>query len=157
MIQPPIEYRSTDISEIGLIRPLWEELNEHHSVNARAFRDIYSRWTFEDRMADFTRIARTGFLRLDLARDPAPGRYVGYCVSSLSPGGEGEIESVSVSKAYRSRGIGTALVTKAIAWLETKNPVRIRISVADGNENSFAFYRKFGFHPRLTVLELRKD
>lgn len=157
MTQPPIGYRSTDISEIDLIRALWEELNEHHLTNARAFRDVYSHWTFEDRKAYFTRIAQAGSLRLDLTRDPASGHYVGYCVSSISYGREGEIESVSVRKAYRSQGIGTALITRALAWLERENPVRIRVSVADGNENAFSYYRRFGFHPRFTVLEQRKD
>lgn len=80
-----IEYRSTDVTEVDLIRPLWEQLNDHHRANARAFRDLYSEWTFDDRKKYFTQVAAAGLLRIDLAVDTASGRYIGYCIRSLSP------------------------------------------------------------------------
>ena len=153
MTQSPIDYRSTDITEIDLIRPLWDQLNTYHTVNARAFRDVYTNWTFSDRKDNFKKVAAAGHLRIDLAFYPVSGRYVGYCVSSFSQERGGEIESIFVEESCRLQGIGTALLTRALAWIDTNNPVRVRISVADGNEDSFAFYQRFGFHPRMTVLE----
>jgi GNAT superfamily N-acetyltransferase len=157
MAQDSIEYSATDISEIRLIQPLWEQLNRHHHAGARAFREIYNRWTFGDRVAYFTKVAAAGPFRVDLARDPLTDRFVGYCISSVSPEGFGEIESVFVEPAYRSHGIGTTLMNNTLAWLNKHNPGRIRVAVADGNEDAFPFYRKFGFFPRMTVLERKTD
>jgi len=153
----PVEYQETDITGIELIRPLWIQLNRHHHTNACAFRDIYARWTFDDRKAFFSKIALRGSLRIDLAFDPELGRYAGYCVSSLSEDRTGEIESIFVEKTYRSLGIGTTLLTRALTWLNNSNSIRNRVSVADGNEAAFPFYLKFGFYPRMTVLEQRRD
>ena len=99
----------------------------------------------------------TGSLRIDLARDPETGRHVGYCVSSLSEEMAGEIESIYIEAGYRSRGIGTALMERTLTWLDAGGSVRNRVSVADGNEGAFGFYRKFGFSPRLTVLEQTRE
>ncbi|HEX3001699.1 MAG TPA: GNAT family N-acetyltransferase [Methanoregula sp.] len=153
----PIEYRKTDIADIELIRPLWIQLNRHHQANARVFRDVYARWTFDDRKEYFTKIAERGYLRIDLAFDPDPGVYAGYCISSLSEDHTGEIESIYVAEPYRSLGIGTNLLTRALTWLSNNGSIRNRVSVADGNENAFPFYRKFGFFPRMTVLEQQRD
>ena len=157
MTSVPVRYTTTDIGGIDLIRFLWNKLNEHHRSNARVFWDHNTQWTFDDRKIYFTRLAGTGQLRIDLAFDPVSGQYVGYCVSSLSPDMTGEIESVYVDVAYQSQGIGTSLMNLALTWLDTNGSVRNRVSVADGNEKAFAFYRKFGFHPRMTVLEQKKN
>jgi len=152
-VVPDPVYRSTDISEIELIRPLWEQLNDHHRRRARAFRNMYDQWTFDDRKKHFTRVAALGPLRIDLAADPLTGRYIGYCISSLSPEKTGEIESVFVVEDYRQRGVGKTLLARALSWLDTSGSVRNRVSVADGNEEASSFYWKFGFYPRMTVLE----
>lgn len=152
-----IEYRATDITEIDLIRPLWVQLNEHNHANAATFRAYYEHLTFDDRKAYFEKTAAAGHLRLDLALETGSQRYVGYCVSSLSPERTGEIESIFVEEEYRSQGIGSVLLARALEWLDANGSVRNRVSVAEGNEGSFPFYRKFGFSPRMTVLEQKKE
>lgn len=154
---PHVDYRTTDIAGIEVIRPLWAGLNAHHRAHARAFKDLYARITFDDRKAYFAGIAEVGALRIDLAFDPAAARCVGYCISSLSPESAGEIESVYVDVAYRSVGIGTALMHRALAWLDTNGSAVNRVSVADGNEEAFLFYRRFEFYPRRTVLEQKRE
>ncbi|HOX34479.1 MAG TPA: GNAT family N-acetyltransferase [Methanoregulaceae archaeon] len=150
---PDLVFRSADISEIDLVRPLWEQLNNHHRTNARAFRDLYRQWSFEDRKVYFSQVAAAGALRIELAYDSLSCRYIGYCVSSLSPEKNGEIESIFVEHPFRQRGIGTTLLKQALAWLDANASIRNRVSVADGNEDAFPFYREFGFFPRMTVLE----
>jgi ribosomal protein S18 acetylase RimI-like enzyme len=157
MTRIPIEYHTKDIVGIDLIRPLWDQLNEHHRKTARVFKSTYMQWIFEDRKAYFGKVAGNGPFRIDLAFDPVQRRNIGYCVSSLSPDKTGEIESVYVEEGFRSQGIGTVLVTKALAWLNENGSVCNRVSVADGNEDAFPFYQKFGFYPRMTVLEQKKD
>lgn len=148
-----VEFRTTGFAEIDLIRPLWEQLNTYHHAHATRFRAHYEQMTFEDRRKNFHRLMKTGELRLDLAQDRKIGRYIGYCVSSLSYDGNGEIESLFVDEGNRCRGIGTALVTRALGWMDHCGAQRRRVSVGDGNETAFPFYRKFGFYPRMTVLE----
>ncbi len=152
----PIEYRTTDAKDLELIRPLWEKLNEHHRHVATMFRSYYERTTFNDRKANFEKIAAAGSLRLDLAFDPEVGRYVGYCISSLSQEKTGQIESIFVERVYRSLGIGSALVARALAWLDANGSVRNRVFVATGNERAWDFYRKVRFYPRMTVLEEKR-
>ena len=85
----PIRYRTTDITEIDRIRPLWAQLNAYMHKKAKTFRSNYEQMTFARRKAYFEKLAVSGSLRLDLASDPENGGSdVGYCVSSLSPGKE---------------------------------------------------------------------
>jgi diamine N-acetyltransferase len=154
---PPFEYRITDIHEIELIRPLWTRLNEYHHGRATTFRYHYEQWTFDDRKKYFEKIALAGSLRLDLVSDANTGRYVGYCISYISQEKTGEIESIFVEERYRSQGVGSTLVTRALAWLGENGSVRNRVSVGQGNEAAWEFYRKFRFYPRMTVLEQKKE
>jgi ribosomal protein S18 acetylase RimI-like enzyme len=148
-----IEYRTTDVRDIELIRPLWLQLNEHHHAMAGMFRSHYEQMTFDDRKKYFENIAGKGSLRLDLAWDTEAGRSVGYCVSSLSEDKNGEIESIFLENAYRSQGIGSTLIQRALAWMDEYSATRKRVSVGDGNEGAWKFYEKFGFYPRMTILE----
>ncbi len=153
---PSFVYRTGDITDIAIVSPLWYQLNDHHHAHARAHQAVYERMTFEKRKEHFERIAAAGALRVDLAPDTAADRYIGYCITSLSPDGTGEIESIFVEEHYHSAGIGTALVQRALAWLEKNSPARIQVSIADGNEETFSFYRRFGFYPRRTILEQKR-
>ena len=154
---PSFDYRAGDITDIELVRPLWYQLNDHHRMHARAFRSIYEQMPFEERKEHFERIAASGAIRVDLALDTAADRYIGYCITSLSSDGTGEIESIFVEEHYRSAGVGTTLVKRALAWLEKNSPARIQVSIADGNEEAFSFYRHFGFYPRRTILEHKRE
>ena len=152
-----IEYQITDERDLESIRPLWEKLNEHHHSKARHFRHHYETWNFDDRKAYFERVADAGTLRLDLAYDKDKRMYIGYCVSSISLEGHGEIESIFIEEAYRSQGIGAALLSASISWMDSAGVVRKRVAVADGNEDSWEFYQKFGFYPRMTLLEQKNE
>jgi diamine N-acetyltransferase len=153
---PPFEYHTSGIQEIERVRPLWVQLNEYHHARAKTFRQHYEQVTFEDRKAHFEKLATIGPLRVELVFDTATSRYVGYCVSSLSDEKTGEIESVFVEERYRSKGIGSVLMTRALEWLDAKGSARNRVAVGDGNEEAWGFYAKFGFYPRMTVLEQKK-
>ncbi|MHB8165015.1 MAG: GNAT family N-acetyltransferase [Methanoregula sp.] len=148
-----IEYITTDENDLEIIRHLWVQLNEHHHERASHFRPHYEQMTFDDRKTFFETIASTGLLRLDLARDPGTARIIGYCVSSISSENNGEIESVFVEPDYRRHDIGSDFISRAIAWMDYKDVKRKRVSIGDGNEETWQFYRKFGLYPRMTILE----
>jgi hypothetical protein len=73
---PPIEYRTTDIKNIELIRPLWVQFNDYHHTKAKTFRHHYEQMTFDNRETYFEKLAATRSLRFDLAFDPQVSRYV---------------------------------------------------------------------------------
>jgi diamine N-acetyltransferase len=152
-----VAFRATGIREIELIRPLWEQLNAYHYAHSSRFKAYYERMSFEDRRDQFQKLHESGLLLLDLATDTTTGLYVGYCVGFLSVEMTGELESLFVDRCYRSDGIGTALVTRCLTWMDSCGAVRKRVSVAEGNEAAWVFYRKFGFLPRMTVLEQNAD
>jgi diamine N-acetyltransferase len=149
----PVEYSATNQDELELIRPLWEKLRNHHIAMSRHFKEHFTRTTFDPRKKPLLEKAREGALRIDLARDPATGQFIGYCVTSLNADKVGEIESIYVEKDYRGAGIGDTLMSRALDWLATQAVQRTILGVAEGNENVFAFYRRHGFYTRVTVLE----
>jgi ribosomal protein S18 acetylase RimI-like enzyme len=148
-----IEYHIGDVNDLEKIRELWEGLNRHHHERSRHFRHHYESWNFDDRKAYFEKLARSGKFRIDLAFDSDENRYVGYCVSSVSVELHGEMESIFIEEKYRSKGIGTRLVSSAVSWMDSQGAVRKRVAVADGNEEAWSFYERFGFFPRMTLLE----
>ena len=151
-----IDYIQTDASEIDAIKPLWEQLVRHHKARSTNFKDIYDRFTFEKRKADLLNKSREGYLRIDLAKDRDTDLYIGYCVSTLNHGNEGEIDSIFIEQAYRSTGIGSVFMERALAWMDDHHVEVKRVAVAVGNESAFGFYSKYGFLPRQVLLEQKK-
>jgi diamine N-acetyltransferase len=149
----PIEFVESDERGLEWIEPLWQQLREHHQQRSRNFAGRYAHFPFEQRRQTLLEKAREGSLHIDLARDPDSGAWVGYCVSSLSAGQEGEIESLCVDGAYRGQGIGEGLMQRALDWLDRSGAAVKRLSVAAGNEEAFSFYARFGFYPKSTILE----
>ena len=150
-------YRTTGFDEIDLIRPLWEQLNEYHLAKASRFRDHYEQMTFEDRKSHFCRLHESGHLRLDLAQDTKTAGLSGIACVRCPLIIPERWSPCSLTGEFRSAGIGTALVTRGLAWMDSLGTVRKRVSVGDGNESAWTFYRKFGFFPRMTVLEQKTE
>jgi diamine N-acetyltransferase len=152
-----IEFIEGNQDHLDLVQPLWQKLTEHHKALSRYFKDHFASFTFALRKEQLLKKSREGALHVDLARDPSSGAFVGYCVTSLNGEKQGEIESIYVEKDYRGCGIGDSLMKRALSWLEAAKVTKIILGVADGNESVFGFYRRFGFYPRITVLERKTD
>jgi len=64
----------------------------------------------------------------DGAAGPGTGHdnrgYIGYCVCSVSADKTGEVESFFVEAPYRLAGIGTTLLTRGLAGMDTLGAVR---------------------------------
>ena len=147
-----IEYLETDVWGLDLIKGLWEKLNEHHRVHSKYFAEETAQRTFEDRIKSLTDESKAE-LHIDLAKNKTSGMIIGYCVSSISNQGQGEIESIYVEPDYRKLGIGDMLMRKALFWLDGKRVTRKRIGVGAGNEEVFGFYSRYGFYPRVIILQ----
>jgi ribosomal protein S18 acetylase RimI-like enzyme len=98
-----------------------------------------------------------GALHIDLARDSNTEEHIGYCVTTINPEKQGEIESLFIEKEYRGMGIGDNLMARALAWLKTMSVQKTILGVAEGNESVFPFYRRYNFYPRVTILWQKTD
>lgn len=112
--------------------------------------------TFERRIALLLKKAEKGQLHIDIAENPTERSVVGYCISSVNGDGEekeGEVDSLFVKDEYRNSGVGGQLMKLSLQWIDSlKAPVK-RIIVAEGNEEVFKFYQKFGFYHLSNVLQ----
>jgi diamine N-acetyltransferase len=139
-------------SEIETIKPLWELLCKHHEASSTHFKVRYQKMKFEDRIAGY--LHKTS-KKIDVAIIPDTKKAIGYCLSSVfSEDGElvGEIDSLFVLPEFRHIGVGNALMNRAIEWLNKQNVARKKIIVAEGNEQAFGFYARYGFYHQANVL-----
>lgn len=137
---------------LDFVQPLWEKLNKHHQFNSIYFKDKFSNLTFDMRKKKFINDANIE-LRIDIVKDPENLALVGYCISTVTIDSVGEIDSLYIEPEYRKFGIGDKLMRSSLDWLDSKN-VRMKIiGVAEGNEQAFDFYKKYGFYERRTILE----
>jgi len=150
---PNIEYIACDESGLEQIADLWRKLQEHHRACGGEFARTLGAVSWEQRKAGLLKKVVGGRLLVDVVRDGDAGRYVGYCVTSLTTELWGEIESIYVEPEYRGEGIGDCLMRRALAFLDEGGAKVKTLGVAVGNEEVFGFYRRYGFVPRATILQ----
>ncbi|MGC3972010.1 MAG: GNAT family N-acetyltransferase [Pirellulales bacterium] len=156
-------YREIGPGRIDEVRPLWERQREFHVLCTAYFADDVRRRTFVGRKEELLGKARPDGLSVDVcyraaddgaAGDEAAERAVGYCVSSVTADGVGEIESLYVHDDFRRHGIATELVRRTIVWLERQQPTKIIVVALAENVAATEFYKRFGLMPRAVVSEL---
>lgn len=152
-----IEYLEKNQDDLDLIGPLWQKLDQHHLALSKYHKDSRAATTFEMRKKQLMEKSCQGALRIDLARDVTTKEYIGYCVTTINPEKQGEIESIYVEKEYRGMGIGDGLMTRALDWLKIMSVKKTILGVAEGNESVFPFYRRYNFYPRVTMLWQKTD
>ncbi len=72
------------------------------------------------------------------------GEIIGSLHVDASQHGFGEI-GMAVSREWRGRGVGSALLAAAIEWARERNLHKLSLSVFAHNAAAIALYRKFGF------------
>lgn len=134
-----IKFRELSFSEIDIIKPLWEKLNEHH-IQCSEFRENFKQFTFAARKK---RLKDKQLKVLVAYHDKL---LIGYCISSIIEyETEGEIESIFIENEFRNQGIGREFMERSVNWFKEKGIGDIKIQVAAGNEDALDFYNKFGF------------
>ncbi|MBN2223888.1 MAG: GNAT family N-acetyltransferase [Deltaproteobacteria bacterium] len=144
-----ITYKTLRYDKIASIKPLWEALNRLHHEKAAEFKEYFGKRTFEQRIEKFRSLPED---RLFVGTAEDSGVIIGYVVATVSGDGTGEIDSIFVSGDYRTHGVGRALMDQALGWLSGAGGLRFCVGVAEGNEEVFGFYRRFGFYSRMTIL-----
>jgi len=142
-----MEIKQIETTGIGIIRPLWEELNTLHAQSSTHFHEHFLHNTFEDRLRRFMANEK---LAVFVAQNQE--EVAGYCVACMN-GGRGEIDSLFVRPDHRNKGLGLELLLRAESWLESRQAASISVRVMEGNEPVLGFYGKQGYLPRHRVLE----
>ena len=76
-----------------------------------------------------------------------------YCITTISPDNEGEIDSIYVEERYRGHGFGDELIKRSLEWMDKKGVKKKTVRVAVGNQDAMSFYERYGFLPRSITLE----
>ncbi|HHT47808.1 MAG TPA: GNAT family N-acetyltransferase [Firmicutes bacterium] len=150
-----IVFAKLPTGEMDLIRPLWEKIKNHHVQKTVHFREYFEKKTWADRKKDL--FGANNELKIIVTREKNDGaacaRIIGYCIASITDKSRGEIDSIYIEEEYRGCDYGSRLMEESLAWFRDNGITDIVISVAVGNEEVLKFYEKFGFKPRLYVLE----
>jgi len=150
---PAFVYRTVGADGIDAVRPLWEKLRVYYAP----LLDDRPPFLFEPRKQGILGKAAAGKLRIELVSIASHAADIAYCISTVSADGCGEVDSMFVEEHFRGRGVGSELLRRALAWLDSVGASWKVVTVAHGNERTLAFYRRFGFHPRTILLQQRHD
>src|SRR5688572_30794321 len=86
-----------------------------------------------------------------LVADAGDGDVIGIltCTGGKRRGDRHEVElALSVRKAWRGRGVGTALIHRAVQWAKASGVVtRIELKVFTRNAPAARLYERLGFAP----------
>ncbi|MEM0351210.1 MAG: ribosomal protein S18-alanine N-acetyltransferase [Archaeoglobaceae archaeon] len=85
------------------------------------------------------------------------GKVVGYVVTMEVDKVTGKIVSIAVRKDFRGRGIGEALLRKAIERLRSRGKTRITLEVRVSNKPAQELYKKLGFKIMDTIPSYYSD
>ena len=146
-------YRVGGAESLDDIRPLWEKLRAHYAPLLSRFEHETPPFIFEPRRQEILGKATPGKTRTELVSIVSEAVDIAYCVSTVSPGGRGEIDSMFVEERCRGRGIGSELVRHALAWMKSAEASSKVVTIAYASEEVLAFYKRFGFHPRTILLQ----
>jgi ribosomal protein S18 acetylase RimI-like enzyme len=145
-----IEYMVGAEELLDEIKPLWEKLNEQHAMDSTHFSAWFLKRGFAERKESL--LEDKTALRVELAKMTNAGQSIGYCISTINQKQTGEIDSIYIEPDYRGHGIGDHFMRETLRWLEAHSVKAKILRVAEGNERVFAFYKRYGFYPRLSTL-----
>ncbi|MBI4813781.1 MAG: GNAT family N-acetyltransferase [Methanobacterium sp.] len=148
-----IVFIETNALDLDLIQPLWEKLNDHHRKQKSDFQEHYVNFTFPERAEALLKKSLDGDMHIGRAEEKKTGLLVAYCITTISPDNEGEIDSIYVEEGYRGHGFGDELIKRSLEWMDKKGVKKKTVNVAVGNQDAMSFYERYGFRPRSITLE----
>jgi len=155
---PAAPVRRAGLPDLEAIMDRWLEITSHHANLDRLF------VLRPDARPEATRLVSA------MLRDPDVAAFVwdeggqveGLCIVRVDrapPIAEevrrAEITDLGVRSGRRRRGIGSALVARALEWVADRGVARVEVRVATRNEEGQAFWRHLGFGDLMDVLQKR--
>lgn len=141
------------------IAPLWHELRSHHASLDPVWREGLLAASFESRKAGLLCKSAGGELLVLLARaTDSAAQSIAYCVCTVTAAGDGEVDSLFVTESHRRRGIGDALMSRAMAWLFSRATASLAVEVMACNADALRLYERYGFRQRtVRMLHVRPN
>jgi ribosomal protein S18 acetylase RimI-like enzyme len=150
--------RRAGMADLDAVVDLWLDITRHHAA--------------ADPLFTLRPGARPEVIRLvgTLLRDPDAAVFVweaqravhGVCIVRidrappiLEETRRAEITDLGVAAAHRRRGVGSALVDRALDWVRDRGVARVEVRVASRNAEGQAFWRARGFGDLMDVLQKR--
>jgi len=139
---PPFVVRQARPGDARSFLEMWREVvaerryvrTESVRRSVRHYRRRYFRRTWDDEQASFVAVAGDRVIgHLGVSREEGP---VNRHVASIG---------MAVASDWRRKGVGSALMTQAMAWARQVGVEKLALSVYPDNEAARALYRKFGF------------
>jgi ribosomal protein S18 acetylase RimI-like enzyme len=146
------QFREGSSELLPFCNNLWDSFIHNQTRNAGDVAEGIADYLKSMRDGDLLAKAAAGKLHIQLVDLGDINQPIGFCLTSLSPNGIGEIEALSVLEEYQGNRLGTKLMQTALLWLKANNVVEKRLKVVVGNEAIFSFYQKFQFYPVYTGL-----
>jgi GNAT superfamily N-acetyltransferase len=135
-------FRKIEIDSIDIIEPLWIQLNEmHREFDKTAGQNVRTTAWPERRRQLLDKSAFKTSIELLYEN----GELAGYCYSTISENGTGEIEALFIEEKLRYKGYGKLFVESALCFFERNKTRDIKIWVHPENTHAADFYRRFGF------------
>jgi ribosomal protein S18 acetylase RimI-like enzyme len=142
----PLEIERLADEDLRLIKPLLVELQLHEQQH---YSDHPQLSASQIEAALEVQPAFQGENVIFVSRDQA-GRLAGFCwVVLFDPGTglEGEVAEVYVAQAHRGKGVGEALVRRAVELFEQRGVTLGYVWTRSDNDPAIRLYRSAGFEP----------
>lgn len=142
--------RQITLEEIELLRKPLDKLHEYHNSKSKYFSGCYPKVTFEERIEEYKKNAKTGEYKIELLTEPETNSIIGFCIA-YSKKTSGKLEVLFIDEKYRRNGLGVKLMDSAMEWFSENHITDIELTVVYGNE-AVSFYQKLGFYPRSIIM-----
>lgn len=149
-------FHQGSIEALELLSALWEQLRQHHAALTIHFSERYETMNWHDRKQSL--IDKSKALHVEYVTEKDSEQLVGYCISTVwKDSTTGEIDSLFVDERHRKTGVGEALFSRSINWLDDQHVEVQKLSVAVGNEGVLDFYKRFDFYPLHIILQRKSQ
>lgn len=150
--------RLAELRDLDRVAALWTAITHHHEPIDPVFRmRAGADGALRELLAAIHRDQDSAIFVFDDAGD-----LPGMCIVRIDRAPpimteveRAEVTDLGVRKDARRRGVGTALLLAALAWVKASGVHRVEVQVARGNAEGQAFWRAHGFGDLMDVLHKR--
>lgn len=149
----PLEVRfiSGGTELLDQVEVMWRKLTLDASTHSEHFHGYFANKPWEERKAELAAKAAKGSVVVDIAA--VGDRRVGYCISSVSAEGIGELDSLFVDEDCRGQKVGERLAQRSVEWMRRRGARTMLVLTVYGNEDVLPFYARQGFLPMMVLLQ----
>jgi len=148
--------RPAEESDLNVLCDLYYEFHEFHADHLPAYLRSLGEPSADDRMAltEKIKVIIQGSDSAILVAEDS-GRVIGFAEiylkhpdptnPYLTPTPHAHLQSLSVTRAFRRKGIGSQLMLSAEAWVKSRGALEMRLDTWEFSAGPLDFYQKTGY------------